>query len=100
MVRKGGTVTTILVWMLRHEEGSTPPNRERVEVLRFEWDPGHALPRAGETIVGNGLPLIVRHVEWDPGGTPAVGLTPTIEVSRRPDHPALQPDEEDGEAGS
>lgn len=91
---------TVVVWMRVHEDGCSPANDERIEVCRFAWNPSHQLPREGETIVLDGLPLIVRHVEWGPPDPiPFASLIPEIEVSRRPDHPALKPDAEDGEAG-
>lgn len=83
----------VIVWMRVHEQESNPPSPERVEVFRFDWERGHALPRDGETICADGWPLIVSHVTWDPDTLS--GLHPTIEVYRRPDHPALAPKEDE-----
>ena len=88
---------TVFVRMRTQEQEHNRPNPETLEVLRFAWDPCHQLPRVGEALVVQGLPLIVRHVEWAHSGEPFSGLTPTIEVSRRADHPALRPDEDQDE---
>ncbi len=91
------TSRTVVVWMLTHEQDRSPSSDDWGEVFRFAWDPTHPLPRKGETIVVDEIPLIVRHVEWDDRGPPGSGLTPTIEVLWRPDHPALRADEDQDE---
>lgn len=83
-----------LVLMRRYEEERSTPDPEMVEVFWFDWEPGHPFPREGETLNVDGLPLIVRKITWNAFDR---NLHPWIEVSRRPDHPALRQDEDQDE---
>ncbi len=83
---------TILVLMRVHEQEDNRPDPEMVELFWFDWDPGHPFPREGETLVVDGLPLTVRKITW---GAVDHNLHPWIEVSRRPDHPALHQDQDE-----